>query len=217
MNQQLTDFTIILDRSGSMQSIQADMEGALAALIAEQTALPGELRVSLVRFDDLVEPVFTALPAAEVRRIKIRPRGCTALLDAVGDTIDTTGQRLAAIPGPDRPGTVLIAIVTDGLENASQRFRWNEVHQRITHQSTAYGWQFVFLGTNIDAIATAGRIGIAHGDAMTFANDTQGTQDAVQATSAGIRRKREHVAFSLASAGTPVPAFTDKDRAAQRR
>lgn len=212
MNAQLTDLTIILDRSGSMQTIQADMEGALGALIADQRAAPGELRVSLVRFDDLAEHVFTALPANQVRRIRIDPRGCTALLDAVGQTIDATGARLSATPEPDRPGTVLIAIVTDGMENASKRFSWSDVHERIVHQSTVYGWQFVFLGANIDAIGTAAQLGIAQHDAMTFAFDKQGTQDAVQSASAGIRRKRSRVAFNSIE-----PAFTDDDRRAQQR
>lgn len=209
---QLTDLTIILDRSGSMQSIRADMEGALDALIADQRAAPGELRVSLVRFDDLAEHVFTALPADQVRRIRISPRGCTALLDAVGQTLDATGVRLSNTPEADRPGTVLIAIVTDGMENASTHFNWNDVHQRIVHQSTVYGWQFVFLGANIDAIATAGQLGIAQHDAMTFAFDAKGTQDAVRSASAGMRRKR-----GRCSSDVVTPAFTADDRRAQER
>lgn len=212
MNAQLTDLTIILDRSGSMQSIRTDMEGALAKLLADQRAAPGELRVSLVRFDDVAETVFTALPVGQVRAIRISPRRCTALLDAIGQTIDATGQRLAAMPEVDRPGTVLIVIVTDGMENASKQFNWNDVHARITHQATAYQWQFVFLGANIDAIATAGQLGIAEHDALTFFADTQGTHDAVQSASAGIRRKRQRVASCALS-----PAFTDDDRRAQQR
>jgi hypothetical protein len=215
MNTSITDLTVILDRSGSMQAIRTAMEGALARLVADQAAAPGNLLVSLVRFDDQIEPVFTALPADQVRPIRISPRNTTALLDAAGLTIDSTGQRLAALAEHDRPGAVLIVIVTDGMENASTQFTWSDIQTKINHQRDAYHWQFVFLGSNIDAIATASRIGIAAGDALTFMSDSAGVNDAADAASRGLREKRAHLSACVVG---PVPdAFRIADRQKQRR
>lgn len=215
MNTFITDLSIVLDRSGSMQSIRSDMEGALARLLADQATAPGTLFVSLVRFDDQIEPVFTALPAIRVRPIHISPRNSTALLDAAGHTIGSIGQRLATLPEQDRPGAVIIVIVTDGMENASTRFGWNDIQVMIKHQREAYNWQFVFLGSNIDAIATASRIGIFAGDALTFASDTSGVSDAAAAASHGVREKRAHLTSGVM--GPPPDAFRLTDRQKQRR
>lgn len=215
MNTSITDLTIVLDRSGSMQSIRSDMEGALARLLTDQAAAPGTLIVSLVRFDDQIEPVFTALPVSQVRPIRISPRNSTALLDAAGLTIDSTGQRLATLPEQDRPGTVIVVIVTDGMENASTRFGWKDIQTKINHQRDAYNWQFVFLGSNIDAVATASRIGISAGDALTFANDAGGVSDAASSASQGLRDKRAH--FASGVMGPPPDAFHLADRQKQRR
>ncbi len=210
MNKNHTGLTIVLDRSGSMSGIRSDMEGALQTLIDEQRATPGTLCVSLVQFDNEFESVFTALPAEQVRAIHIAPRGSTALLDAVAQTIDRTGQRLGTLVEADRPGTVLFVIVTDGEENASQQYHWADVQTRIKHQADTYQWQFIFLGSNIDAIATADRIGIARGDALEFNSHRAGVDHASKALSEGMRRKR--AASAAGGHAAMAPAFLESDR-----
>jgi len=215
MNNQLTDLTLILDRSGSMESVREALEESLGSLLLKQSQEPGKLLVSLVRFDDVVESVFVAIDAASVRPIKIHPRNSTALLDAIGSTIDATGLRLAALPQIDRPACVIVVVITDGMENSSKTFKWTDVQQRIRHQSDQYQWQFIFLGANIDAIATAGQLGINAGDALDVASDDRGTTDAVESLSKGVKRKRDHML--LAAEGAPPESFDATDRNQQRR
>jgi len=105
-----------------------------------------------------------------------QPRGCTALLDAIGQTVDDLGLRLAALAEKDRPGQVIVAILTDGLENASQRFNWKEIAGKIKHQTDMYKWVFLFLGANQDAIATASNLSIAANNAASYVADTAGSR-----------------------------------------
>lgn len=204
MRTDLTDLTIVLDRSGSMESIRTDMEGAMASFLGEQRAAPGELIVSFTRFDSEIEHVFDALPIASVRPIALKPRNSTALLDAVGLTILRTGKRLAAMREADRPGKVIVVVVTDGMENASQRFTWEAVRAQIEHQKSTYAWQFIFLGANFDAVAAAANLGIDRGDALTFDVDPRKLKAAMSAMSRGVMSKRASVAAA--------PAFSQADR-----
>jgi len=215
MNNQLTDLTLILDRSGSMATVREALEESLGSLLRKQAQEPGKLVVSLVRFDDVVESVFVAIDAQSVRPIRIRPRNSTALLDAIGLTIDATGKRLAALAQSDRPGCVIVVVITDGMENASRKFNWVDVQQSIRHQTDQYQWQFIFLGANIDAIATATQLGISAGDALDVASDNQGTVDAVESLSKGVKRKRDHLLFC--ASGTAPASFDTSDRDQQRR
>lgn len=210
-----TDLTLVLDRSGSMQSIRAAMEESLTAMLARQAAAPGRLVVSLVRFDDVIETAFTAVPAEAVPPIRIEPRGCTALLDALGSTIDATGARLSDLPEAERPGCVIVVVVTDGLENASRRFTRADVQQRIRHQRDAYQWQFVFLGANIDAVETAKDFDIADYDALTIQQDLMGIEDAIESLDRGIAAKRHHAVHATVS--PPPRTFSEADRAKQIR
>lgn len=219
MNHSLTDLTIILDRSGSMQAIREAMEESLMSMLRRQAGEPGKLLVSLVRFDDIIETVFTAIDASNVRPIFIEPRNCTALLDAVGLTIDSTGQRLATLSESDRPGCVIIVVVTDGLENASRRFTVRDVQDRIRHQTEQYKWQFIFLGANIDAIATAGQLGISSGNALDVSFDRFGIECAIDSLGKGVAAKRKHFADNKHSPiAKPAPAaFDEEDRKRQKR
>lgn len=174
-----TDITIVLDRSGSMQPIrEATVEG-LNGFINEQKTQPGYDLWTLIQFNHEYKVVFKAVPAHEVRpltRETFVPRGSTALVDAVCRTIDETGRRLAALPEHERPARVLVVILTDGEENSSRTFSKHDLADRIRHQQDKYGWNFVFLGANQDAIATADSYEIKTSGAFTYDASREGTQ-----------------------------------------
>lgn len=206
------NFTVIqaiIDRSGSMESIRSDAEGGFNAFIADQRAQSGECRVSLVQFDHEYEVVYEDKPIAKVPRLRITPRGSTAMLDAIGHTITSLGVRLANLPEDQRPGTVLVCIVTDGLENASREFNYDVIKTMITHQEQVYSWTFLYLGADQDAIAQGSRMGIDASRALSYG---RGNSDAAyHAMSSAVSRMR-----TAAAQGAPAPreaaAFTDEER-----
>jgi hypothetical protein len=188
MNAQLTELAFILDRSGSMQTVSAAAIEGFNLFLREQQSAPGLARLTLVLFDDEYLAPAQSLPVAEVLPLDETtyvPRNTTALLDAIGRTIDELGARLAQTPEPDRPGKVIVAILTDGLENASTHFTWRDVAKRIRHQTKKYQWEFLFLGANQDAIATAAQLHIGAANAATYQPDSVGQV----AGSASLARK----------------------------
>lgn len=181
-----SEIVFVVDRSGSMSSIAADMRGGFDAFLVEQKKVPGECRVSLTRFDDHYDVVYEGKPLADVPPLDLEPRGSTALLDAVGRTIDAVGARLAKMPEPERPSKVLFVIITDGGENASREYSRKRVFDMITTQRTKFAWDFVFLGANQDAFAVAEGLGIMRGAAMNYAASGQGAQAAMRGMSARV-------------------------------
>lgn len=168
MNKNLTDITIIVDRSGSMETIRTDAEGGINTFIEDQKKLPGEANFSLLQFDTISDWVHSGVPIKDVPKYTLEPRGMTALLDAVGTVINATGERLGKMPEADRPGLVIIVIVTDGHENSSQEFSRETIKKMIEHQTNAYNWKFTYLGANQDAFAEAGAIGITKDAAVNY-------------------------------------------------
>jgi len=175
-----TEIAFILDRSGSMASMtNAAISGFNEFLKAQQATVddhgqPIPATFTLILFDHEYLPAYNRQDIQTVRPLTLEtyvPRGSTALLDAIGRTIDHIGAELAATPEADRPAKVVIAILTDGEENASRQFSMEAINQRITHQTEKYQWEFMFLGANQDAIATAARMGIHSHHAATFAAD----------------------------------------------
>lgn len=156
----LTDITVVLDRSGSMASIQEDMEGGLNTYIKDQQQQPGEANFTLVQFDDQYDRVHVGIPINTVPKCKLQPRGYTALYDAVGRAVTETGERLDKLPDGQKPGTVIMVIVTDGHENASKEYTAEQVRDLVTRQSTIYNWRFTYLGANQDAFAVAKDMGV---------------------------------------------------------
>lgn len=211
MNKQLTEIAFILDRSGSMQSqLEAAISG-FNTFLRDQRETPGEARFTLVLFDDQYEVPFHSIPIAEAVELDAStfvPRGSTALLDAVGRTIEDLGDRLSKTPEQDRPGQVIVAILTDGLENASEKFSWNDISQKIRHQRDTYRWEFLFLGANQDAIATASQMNIAACSAMPFVHDSHGTSSAQKAMSRKVRAMR------MAASGQKMSPTLQEDLAA---
>ena len=156
----LTDVTVVLDRSGSMVSCREEAENGLNHFIEEQKKQPGECLFSLVQFDNEYEFVHKGEKISDIPKFTLVPRGMTALLDAVGRAIGETGNRLSAMKESDRPGLVVFVIVTDGGENSSHEFNKKQVRDMIERQKSEYSWKFTFLGANQDAFAEASALGI---------------------------------------------------------
>lgn len=190
MKQNLTDITVVLDRSGSMSSVAKDTIGGFNAFVADQKTQIGDTVLTLRQFDDQHETVFEGKPIAEVPELTaatFKPRGSTALLDAIGMAINDVGARLDKLPEDQKPALVIMAIITDGLENASHTFTRNQVFKAISHQRDFYKWQFTFIGANQDAIAEAGSIGIPAAAALNYAGSPIG---AMRGMSSNIGRAK---------------------------
>ncbi len=160
-----------------MSSTKSDAEGGLREFVERQKALPGECNLTFYRFDQEIERLFEAKPLKSVSQEELRldPRGCTALLDAMSRAIDEVGKRLEAKPENERPEHVIFVTITDGYENASVTPKL-VVFEKITRQRNQYSWEFVFIGANQDAIATAASIGIAPQYAITYNQTGIGTK-----------------------------------------
>ena len=208
-----TDITIILDRSGSMESVKADTIGGFNSFLGEQQKVAGEASLSLVQFDDQYEVVYEDKPINSADRLTeatFQPRGSTALFDAVGRTINAVGQRLAATAEEERPDKVLFVIMTDGFENASHEFTASKVGEMINHQRNVYKWEFMFIGANQDAVLSAHEIGIPAAAALTYAANEEGTQMAYSMMASKVRNYRQsNDAQSL--------NFNDDDRERQKK
>jgi uncharacterized protein YegL len=202
-----TDITVILDKSGSMESRRTDAIGGFNALVDDQKGQPGEAALSLVLFDTTYEVTFTEKRPIDVPALTMetyRPSGGTALLDAMGKTIAATGKRLAGLPEESRPGKVIVVVITDGEENSSREYSYPRVNEMICHQRDVYKWEFIFVGTNQDAIASASRIGIDSANALTYGTSLRATRAAMSVVAASLSERR------LGGSGH----FTDEDREA---
>jgi hypothetical protein len=189
MRKDLTDITVVVDRSGSMAACQSDAEGGLNTFINEQKKLPGESLFTLVQFDTEYEFVHKGIPIRDVPPYHLVPRGSTALLDAVGRAIVETGERLRNMKEADRPGLVVFVILTDGQENSSREFQLAKIKEMVQHQQDVYKWQFTYLGANQDAFAEAGGMGIQQAQAANYA--VAKTFRAWQHTTAKVARMRQ--------------------------
>ncbi len=188
MSPNLTEILFILDRSGSMAPLTESAISGFNSFLQDQTAQPGLARLTLMLFDDRFDYPVSSLPLPEITPLDATvfiPRGSTALLDAIATGIDDLGKRLASLPENDRPATVIVAILTDGEENASLLHTWDDVRKRIRHQTETYNWHFLYLGANQDAIATAAKAGIHAANSANWTSDNQG----IDATSASLARK----------------------------
>jgi uncharacterized protein YegL len=206
MRDDLTDITLVVDRSGSMQAIRADAEGGVNALIEEQRKEPGEAALTLVQFDTEYEVVHRGVPIGDVPAYSLVPRGMTALLDAVGRAINETDERIRSMPEEDRPGLVLFVINTDGLENSSQEFTKDQIKEMIEEQQKENDWHFTFLGANQDSFAEARAMGIQADGVADYAADKVGAS--YRAASSKLARMR-----GQKSRGEEVlDAFTPEER-----
>jgi uncharacterized protein YegL len=207
-DQNLTHLYLLLDRSGSMQSIKTDTEGGFAAFMEEQKRTPGECRVTLAQFDNHYDVVYADRPIAEVPPLELQPRGSTALLDAMGRLITDAGATLAALSEDKRPDTVIVAIMTDGYENASQEWTHPAIKALVEQQTKDHGWQFLYMGADQDAIEVGRNIGIAAANSVTYGRGK--SQDVMANVSGKISAFR--TARAAGNAAAPMPAFTEEER-----
>ena len=179
MKNDLTELVFILDRSGSMQGLEQDTIGGFNSMLEKQKKEPGDAFVSTVLFDDRTQVLHDRVPLAEVSLMTDREyyvRGTTALLDAVGGAIRHIGNIHRYARPEDVPKHTLFVITTDGMENASHRYSAEQVRQMIREKQTSCGWEFLFLGANIDAVETAGSLGIGADHAVNYHCDSRGTR-----------------------------------------
>ncbi len=207
-NPRRTLIAVLLDRSGSMESVKSDTEGGFNAFVDAQRAEPGEALVTLAQFDTEYEVVYSNRPIADVPRLALQPRGGTALYDALGRLITDVGAELAALPEDDRPGTVIVVVLTDGHENSSREWTHAAVTAAIKRQENDYAWDFIFLGANMDAVAVGTSLGFAADRSMTWDTANGGAVHAMASTTSYVSRRRS------APAGAPVEGFSTSDREA---
>ena len=178
MRKGLTEIVFILDRSGSMKGLEPDTIGGYNSLIERQKKEEGEAYISTVLFDDTCQVLHDRVPIGKVKPITEEEyfvKGCTALLDAIGGAIHYIGNVHKYARDEDRPEKTLFIITTDGMENASHRYTYERVKHMVERQKEKFGWEFLFLGANIDAIAEAGRFGIRTDRAVNYQCDSEGT------------------------------------------
>jgi uncharacterized protein YegL len=179
MKKGLTELVFILDRSGSMSGLEADTIGGYNAMLMKQKNEPGEATITTVLFDDKYELLHDRINLKGIAPITDEEyfvRGSTALLDAIGRTISKIGNAQKHTADEERAEKVLFVITTDGMENASREFGYDKVRQMIHRQKERYGWEFIFLGANIDAVETAARFGIGEDRAVNYNADSEGLQ-----------------------------------------
>ncbi len=179
MKKRFVEIVFILDRSGSMQGLENDTIGGYNSMLEKQKKQEGEAVVSTILFDDEQEVLHDRMPITEIEPItsdEYYVRGCTALLDAVGGAIHHIGNVHKYAREEDRPESTLFIITTDGMENASSRYDYKEVKHMVERQKKRYGWEFIFLGANIDAAEVAGRFGIKKNYAVDYTCDSRGTR-----------------------------------------
>ena len=198
----MTELVFILDRSGSMSGLEGDTIGGFNSMIGRQKREPGHCLVSTVLFDNFSQVVHDRVPLVRVPKLTEKEyfvRGCTALLDAVGGAIHHIGSVHKYARPEDRPEKTMFVITTDGLENASRRYSYDRVKTMIERQKEKYGWEFIFLGANIDAAKEAARFGIGADRAVRYQCDSEGTALNYEVISEAVSSVRACPAAPLAA------------------
>ena len=192
MKKNLTEIVFILDRSGSMQGLEKDTIGGFNAMLKQQKEVDGEAYVSTVLFDHETIVLHDRVPIQEVKELTeddYEVRGCTALIDAIGGSVKHIKNVHKYIRKEDVPEKTIFIITTDGLENASHKYTSEQVKNMIRQQEEA-GWEFIFMGANIDAVETARHFGIREDRAVNYVNDCAGVQANFEGASEAIRSIR---------------------------
>lgn len=205
---ELTRLVFLLDRSGSMHSIKSDVEGGFAAFIDEQRAAAGECTVTLAQFDTAYEVVYTNIPLNDIPALNLQPRSSTALLDAMGKLITEVSADISALPEDERPGTVIVAIMTDGKENASRDWTRPAIKALVELHTNQHDWQFLYMGADQDAVEVGTRLGVKPEQSLTYSRGK--SRQAMAAASANVRNYRTAKPLNP---GAVMPEFSDQQRA----
>ena len=216
MRKGLTELVFILDRSGSMSGLEADTIGGFNSLIAKQKKEEGTALISTVLFDDQAEVLYDRISLDRIEPMNDRQyyvRGCTALLDALGGAIHHIGNVHKYAREEDRPEKTIFIITTDGMENSSHRYTYDKVKKMVERQRDKYGWEFLFLGANIDAIEVAGRFGVQANRAVNYECDSDGTQLNYEVLSKAVSRVRTCAAPTAAMAFDECGDWAEEIRA----
>jgi len=199
MKKGLTELVFILDKSGSMGGLETDTIGGYNSMLEKQKAVEGECHITTVLFDNNYELLHDRIDIKAVSPITEKEYavgGSTALLDAIGRTIHKIGNAQKYTADDYRAEKVMLIIITDGEENSSREYSAEKVRAQIERQKAKYGWEFVFLGANIDAVATAGRFGIGADRAVDYLADSEGTNLNFAVMSAAVAEFRESATIS---------------------
>ncbi len=195
----ITELVFILDRSGSMSGLESDTIGGFNSMIQKQKKEDGEAYVSTILFDNVSEVLHDRIKLRNIPKMTERDytvRGCTALIDAIGGAIKHIGNIHKYARQEDVPAHTMFIITTDGQENASHKYSSDEVKKMIERQKEKYGWEFLFIGANIDAVETAARFGIDRNRAVNYNADSRGTQVLYETISDPISAMRADVTIS---------------------
>ena len=201
MKNNITELVFILDRSGSMSGLEKDTIGGFNSMIEKQRRQDGECYVSTVLFDNVSEVLHDRVKLSEVKPMTeddYTVRGCTALIDAIGGAIHHIGNVHKYARPEEVPEHTLFVITTDGMENASRRYSSEQVKTMIKRQKDKYGWEFLFIGANIDAVETAARYGIDEDRAVNYMADQEGTQILYESVSEAVCNVRSNRKLSKA-------------------
>ena len=189
----ITELVFILDRSGSMSGLESDTIGGFNAMIEKQKKQDGKCYVSTVLFDNVSEVLHDRVKLSEIKPMTDKEytvRGCTALIDALGGAIHHIGNIHKYARNEDVPEHTVFVITTDGMENASRKYGSAEVKAMIERQKEKYGWEFLFIGANIDAVETAAQYGISEDRAVNYVPDSAGTHILYESVSAVVGNVR---------------------------
>ena len=213
-----TELVFLLDRSGSMAGLEEDTIGGYNSMLKKQKQEPGDVRVTTVLFDDKYELLHDRLDIhtmAPITEHEYYVRGCTALLDALGGAIHHIANVHKYAREEDRPEKTLFIITTDGMENASRIYTYDRVKKMVEEEKEKHGWEFLFLGANIDAIEVAGRFGISSDRAVNYECDSEGTAlnfEVLSATVSAVRRSKSRKELDEAVAACCEPIREDYKR-----
>lgn len=203
-----THIAVLLDRSGSMQSIKSDTEGGFKTFLDEQKSQAGKATIALSQFDTQYDVVYGPRDIQTAPDLVLEPRGGTALLDGMGRFIVETGEFLARLPEDERPGNVIFVTITDGEENSSKEWTRDRVFAKVKEQTDTFGWTFLFLAANQDAIAAGAAVGVSASTSLTY--DSKSVAGTYSTMSSAVTRSRlgGSAAFTQAerdaSSSTPV-------------
>lgn len=205
-----TLITVVLDRSGSMETIRRDMEGALNTFVREQKEVPGKCKFTLVQFDTTIDTVYSRINLPLVERISLVPRGGTALLDAMGVAFTSSRDYVSGLAKARRPLRNVVVVVTDGEENSSHEWTRPRIFDLVLNLREE-GWQFIFLGANQDAIAVGRSYGFAASSSMSYAPTTRGVVSSTYTTSSAVSQYRLGATPDVAFAAAARAAAMDED------